>query len=203
MNTDRFLRTIQVLWLKKLKIPLSAAITCALTGGASPGDNRRQTQSRRSPVRRRRQLRRRSASRRAFPWYSVRADGEVREQVERAGDEDCALGAGELAGARECLLGVGHGLDEVEERPGDPRELVGVECAGAGRGGGDERAAGAAEEVQHRRRVLVLEDRGDDDVLASRQTREQPLDPGRVVRSGENVLADDVEPPRKRDLDVA
>src|SRR4051794_20946199 len=150
MNTDRFLRTIQVLWLKKSKIPLSAAITCALTGGASPRDNRRQTRNRRSPVRRRRQLRRRSASRRAFPWYSVRADGEVREEVERARHEDGALRAGELAGARKCHLGVGHGLDEVEERPGDPRELFGVECAGAGRRGGNEGAAGAAEEAQHR-----------------------------------------------------
>src|ERR1051325_2616223 len=104
MNTDRFLRTIQVLWLKKSKMPLSAAMTCPLTGGASPRDNRRQTRGRRSSGRRRRRPRRRSASRRAFPWYSVRADGEVREQVEGAGHENRTVGAGELARASECVL---------------------------------------------------------------------------------------------------
>ena len=110
---------------------------------------------------------------------------------------------GELAGALECLLGVGDGLDRVEEARADPRDLRRRQGAGAAGRRGHERAAGPGEQAQHRVRVLVGQDRRDDDVVVPRQPPEQPLDPGGVVGAGEDVLADEVEAARERDLDVA
>src|ERR671930_560811 len=202
-NSDRLRITAQVPALKKSKSPLSAALIAPLRGEASRRESRRRTRGRRSPRRRSRRTQTRSASRRACPWYSLKSDVEVREQVQRSGHQDRSVRARQLAAARQRLGRIGHGFDRREEGPRPPGELRRRQRPSVPRGRGDEGVTHPRERPQHRLDLLVREDRGDNHVVAPGQPRDQPLDSGRVVRSGEHVLADELEAAGKIDLHLA
>src|SRR5262245_16745858 len=173
-----------------------------LREGAFRRGSRRRTRDRRSPERRRPRLRRRSGARRTVPWYVLESDGEIGQQVQRTGDENGSVAARQLARAGECVARVGKRLDRVEMGPRAARELVRGKRAGAVGGGRNKDVSRPGEALQHRIRVLVGENRGDDDVVPPRQALEQPLHARGVVRPCEDVLADVLEAAREVGLDV-
>src|SRR6478672_1483560 len=128
-NAVRLRITVHVLWLKKSKSPFaSTRPTRLLREAAFRPDTRRRTRGRRSSGRRRRQPRRRSGARRTSPWYALKSDGEVGEQIERSGHEHGALLARQLAPALERSDRIGRQLDPLEEGLCADRQLVRRQC---------------------------------------------------------------------------
>src|SRR5947209_7891758 len=87
--------------------------------------SRRRTRARRTPATRPPRTRERLTVNDAAAWYALVADGEIGEQVERARDEEGAVGAGQIAGVDESGQRVFQRFDRRETRRGAPRELRG------------------------------------------------------------------------------
>src|SRR3954465_12715863 len=114
------------------------------------------------------------------------ATGQIGKQVEGAGDED-AVAEGVATG--DCGTWIGDRLDPGEARAGELGDVLGLQGARVRGGGRDERGAGAGggggggegggggggEPFEDGGRILVGEDRGDDDVVVGlRKALEQP-----------------------------
>src|SRR3954462_1871737 len=72
---------------------------------------------------------------------ALRDGMEIREKVQRAGDHKRALGRRQGASAGQRRARLGDRLDGVEVAARTGRDLLGVQCATARRGRGDEPAA--------------------------------------------------------------
>src|SRR4029079_2456591 len=73
------------------------------------------------------------------------------------------------------------------------------------RRGRDEGVPEHRERSEHPLHVLVLQDRGDDDVTRTREAGQSVAEPGEVVVSVpdlERIVADALEPPRETNVDV-
>src|SRR6266516_1642180 len=170
--------TSQVPELKKSCTP--PKVEAVITGASFLSSTRRETRRRRSRGARTRRRRTPSACRGRSPWY-VLLLVQVGQEVQGAGDEDGAVRAGQLAGPLEGASGPGNGLDRLEVPARRRGERLGRERPAAGRGRGHERVPEHRERPQHQLGTLVGQDRGDDDVAAGRQARQQPADPRHVV----------------------
>src|SRR3954453_11737251 len=112
---------------------------------------------------------------------ALRDGMEIREKVQRAGDQQRAVGRRERAPTGQCGVWLGDRLDVVEVSMGAGGELVSGERTAARGGGGHEPASQRGELAQDGVHVLVHEKRGHEDGVDVSERAREVGGPGRVV----------------------
>src|SRR4051812_33460565 len=112
---------------------------------------------------------------------ALRDGMEIREKVQRAGDQQRAVRRREGAPAGECGVGLGDRLDVLEVRAGMGREVVCGERAPTRGGGGDEGAAQPCELTQDGVDVLVRDERRDEHGIGGAERPGEVRSAGGVV----------------------